>query len=101
MPCTDGNGNYFVRSGLYFDNYTDGLEALSASIKEAARNGSGEAEIRFDNEEAFSEVCSYLYDRQGLKEIIEELNANDGLKISSAHHIENSSLYVIHISLIF
>lgn len=99
--CTDRNGNYFVRSGLYFDNYTDALAGLSASINQAARNGSGEAEIRFENEAAFSEVCSYLYDQQGLKEIIEELNANDGLKISSAHHIENSSLYVIHISLIF
>ena len=99
--CTDKGNNYFISSGLYFDSYTDGLEGLSESIKKAARNGSGEAEIRFENEAAFSEVCSYLYDQQGLKEIIEELNANDGLKISSAHHIENSSLYVIHISLIF
>lgn len=99
--CTDKGNNYFVRSGSYFDNYTDGLEGLSALIKNAARSGSGEAEIRFSNEQAFNEVCSYLFDQQGLKEIIEELNANDGLKISSAHHTENSALYVIHISLIF
>lgn len=99
--CTDKGNNYFVRSGSYFDNYTDGLDGLSVLIKNAARSGSGEAEIRFSNEQAFNEVCSYLFDQQGLKEIIEELNANDGLKISSAHHTENNALYVIHISLIF
>lgn len=99
--CTDKGNNYFINSGLYFDSYTDGLEGLSGSIKNAARNGSGESEIRFSNEQAYREVCSYLFDQQGLKEIIEELNANDGLKINSAHHSENDALYVIHISLIF
>ena len=101
VSCTDRKENYFVKNGLYFDNYEDGLEGLSASLKKAAASGSGEAEIRFSNEEAFNEVCTYLFDQQGLKEIIEELNANDGLKISSARHSANNSLYVIHISLIF
>lgn len=101
VSCTDRNGNYFIRSGLYFDNYSDGIEGLSTSIRSAALSGGGEAEIRFGNEEAFNEASAYLFDEQGLKEIIEELNANDGLKISSAHHTVNSSLYVIHISLIF
>ncbi|MGN0554112.1 MAG: transglutaminase domain-containing protein [Oscillospiraceae bacterium] len=99
VPCTDKNGNYFIRNGLYYDNASDGIDGLSAAIKSAAVSKSGEAEIRFSNEAAFNEASAYLFNEQGLKEIIEELNANDGLKISSAHHTVNSSLYVIHISL--
>ena len=100
VSCTAKNENYFVREGLLFKEYSEGLQGLSAAIKTAAQNGSGEAEIRFCDEKVFSEVCLYLFDQQGLKEIIEELNANDGLKIGSARHSANNDLYVIHITLI-
>lgn len=100
IPCTDNENNYFIRENLCFNGYDEALEALKSEIKSAAV-GNGEAEIRFSSEEPYNDVSKYLFEEEGLKEIIEELNGKDALKIKSAHYTLNSDLYVIHISLIF
>lgn len=100
IPCTDSNNNYFIRKNLCFDNYDEALEVLKSEIKTAAA-GNGEAEIRFSSGEPYNDITEYLFEEEGLKEIIEELNGKDALKIKSAHYTLNDDLYVIHISLIF
>lgn len=100
-PCTNKDKNYFKMSGLYFDSFADGLEGLRIAIKLAAVSKTGEAEIRFSNSAAYKEVYEYLFEQEGLKEIIEELNGNDGLKISSANKTVSEDLNIIHLSLVF
>lgn len=100
MPCMDSQSNYFIREKLCFDSYDEALEALRSEITTAAA-GNEEAEIRFSSEELYNDITRYLFEEEGLKEIIEELNGKEALKIESAHYTLNSDLYVIHISLIF
>lgn len=101
IECTKSDGNYFVRSGLMFSAADDGISRLSEEIRSAVPNGNHEVEIRFTAEEAYKQASAQLFDNNGLKQIIEDLNGNYGLKIQSAHKNVNDSIYVIHISLIY
>lgn len=98
--CTARDGNFFIRNGLMFSSAESGREGLSEAVRLAASSGKTEAEIRFDSQEAYDKANETLFEEDGFKKIIEELNGNYGLKIGTAHKTVNDSLYIIHISLV-
>lgn len=99
--CTASDRNYFIMNGLMFITPEEGEKGLSEAVRLAASAGKTEAEIRFDNKEAYDAANEHLFAEDGFKKIIEDLNGNYGLKIKSAHKTVNDSMYIIHISLVF
>lgn len=99
--CTAEDSNYFVRNGLMFSSAEEGKTGLSEAVRRAASAGNTEAEIRFDNKEAYDLANETLFAADGFKKIIEDLNGNYGFKIRSARKTVNDSMYIIHISLVY
>lgn len=99
--CTDKTSNYFLKNGLYAVSADNAEKILEETMKNAALSGKTEAEVRLESSEEYDKANERLFDEGGLKEIIENLNANYGLKIGSAHKNVNDSMYIIHISLVY
>lgn len=93
--------NYFIGKGLMFDSVGEGVENITAQIKEKGLAGKREAEIRFSDKDSYYGAMARLFDSGEIKDIIEDTNEKYGTKIRSAYMHNNEDLCIVHVSLIY
>jgi hypothetical protein len=99
--CISITDNYFYHDGLIFDNADKGIKKLTEQIDAAALTKSTECEIKFSGEIVYNEAIRKLYDNDGLKKIIEKVNADRASAITNVYTAKDDTLFIIHLSLVY
>ena len=71
FECNSTSGNYFVRTGAYFEAYGDGCkDRIVELIADAAENGRDYVYIRFANEKAYGDAVEDLIENEEIYNLL-------------------------------
>jgi len=98
--CTATAANYFVKTGLLFNRFTDAeKKRIAKAVADEANAGKTRAEIKFTGSKLYADTITRLFEKGDIYDILEQADKQSRKDINSVSvsYIENPDFNIVEI----